>query len=66
MRIYNTGFDSVEIVVADPDPGSSVFLTPGSRIHDGKKSRLGIRAKHPGWPDHFSDSIVTIFWVKNI
>jgi hypothetical protein len=63
MRIYNTGFDSIEIVVADP--GSSAFLTPGSGIQDGKKSGFRIRIKHPGWPDHISDSIVTIFCVKN-
>jgi hypothetical protein len=58
MRIYNTGFVSIEIVVAYPDPGSSAFLTPGSGIQDGKKSGFRIRVKHPVWPDNFSDSIV--------
>jgi hypothetical protein len=32
--------------VADPDPGSGIFLTPGSRM--GKKSISGIRDEHPG------------------
>ena len=27
--------------VADPDPGSGVFMTPGSGIWDGKKTRSG-------------------------
>jgi hypothetical protein len=27
--------------VADPDPGSGAFLTPGSGIRDGKKSDPG-------------------------
>ncbi len=35
--------------VADPDPGSGAFLTPGS----GKNN-----------PDHISESLETIFWVK--
>ncbi len=36
--------------VADQDPGSGAFLTPGSGIQDGKKegSGSGIRNEHPG------------------
>ncbi len=34
--------------VADPYPGSGAFLTPGSGIRDGKKSRARIRDEHPG------------------
>jgi len=34
-----------ECSVADPDPGSGVYLTPGSGI--GKKSGSGIRDEHP-------------------
>jgi hypothetical protein len=34
-----------ECGVADPDPGSGVYLTPGSWI--GKKSGSGIRDEHP-------------------
>jgi hypothetical protein len=42
--------------VADPDPGSGSFLTPGS----GKSvSETGMNN-----PDHISDSLETIFWVK--
>jgi hypothetical protein len=32
--------------VADPDPGSGVFLTPGSGM--GKKIKIRIRDEHPG------------------
>ncbi len=49
--------------VADPNPGYTgpgAFLTPGSRIRDGKKkSGSGISI-----PDHFSESLETVFWVK--
>jgi hypothetical protein len=44
--------------VADPDPGSGAFLTPGS----------GIRKKpipDPGSQIHIFESLVTIFWVKS-
>jgi hypothetical protein len=41
------------------DPGCSAFLTPGSGM--GKKSRSGFGIKIP---DHISDSLETIFWVK--
>ncbi len=36
--------------VADPDPGLGAFLTPGSRIRDGRKSAYGsgIRDEHLG------------------
>jgi hypothetical protein len=42
------------------DPGSGAFLTPGFGI--GKKSRSG------SWmniPDHISESLEIVFWVKN-
>ncbi len=44
--------------VADPDPGSRAFLTPGS----------GIRNRFfpdPGSQTHIFESLVTIFWVKS-
>ena len=44
--------------VADPDPGSGAFLTPGS----------GIRNRFfpdPGSQIHNSESLLTIFWVKS-
>jgi hypothetical protein len=34
--------------VADPDPGSGAFLTPGSGIRDGEKVRIRIRDEQPG------------------
>ncbi len=34
---------------ADPDPGCGAFLTPGSGMNN---------------PDHISESLETIFWVK--
>jgi hypothetical protein len=39
-----------ECSVADPDPGSGAFLTPGSGIRDGRKSasESGIRDEQPG------------------
>jgi hypothetical protein len=46
--------------VADPDPGSGHLLTPGSEM--GKKSRSG---SGMNIPDHISESLGTIFWVKN-
>jgi hypothetical protein len=45
---------------ADPDPGSGAFLTPGSGL--GKKSRSG---SGMNIPDLISESLETIFWVKN-
>jgi len=39
--------------VADPDPGSGAFMTPGSRMLD------------PGYQTHIFESLVTIFWVKS-
>ncbi len=45
--------------VADPDPGSGAFLTPGSGM--GKKSRSG---SGMNIPDHISESLETILWVK--
>ncbi len=37
--------------VADPDPGSGAFLTPGSGMNI---------------LNHISESLETIFWIKNI
>ncbi len=45
--------------VADPDPGSGAFLTPGSGM--AKKSGSGSGMNNP---DHISESLKTIFWVK--
>ncbi len=44
--------------VADPDPGSGAFLTPGSGIRDGLKSGSGSGMNNP---DHISESLGTIF-----
>jgi hypothetical protein len=45
--------------VADSDPRSGAFLTPGSGVC--KKSGSGSRMNNP---DHISESLGTIFWVK--
>jgi hypothetical protein len=45
--------------VADPDPGFGAFLT--SRSGMGKKSGSGSGMNNP---DHVSESLETIFWVK--
>jgi hypothetical protein len=51
----NTGLGSV----ADPDPGSGAFLTPESRTVKNLGSGSGMNN-----PDHISESLETIFWVK--
>ncbi len=43
--------------VADPDPGSGAFLTPGSEI----RNRF---FPDPGSQTNIFESLVTIFWVK--
>ncbi len=45
--------------VANPDPGSVAFLTPGSGM--GKKSGSGSGMNNP---DHISESLETMFWIK--
>jgi hypothetical protein len=45
--------------VADLDPGTGAFLSPGSG--SGKKSRSGSRINIP---DHISESFETVFWLK--
>jgi hypothetical protein len=57
IQINNT--DIFPTSVADPDPGSGAFLTPGSRIS--KKSGSGINNQ-----DHISESSETIFGAKKI
>jgi hypothetical protein len=48
--------------VADSDPGSGAFLSldPGSGMGKKTKSGSGMNI-----PDHISESLETIFWVKN-
>jgi hypothetical protein len=55
-------FNILSSSVADPDPGSIVFLAKGSgsEIRIGKKSGSGINI-----PDNFSGSLETGFCVKN-
>jgi hypothetical protein len=49
--------------VVDPDPGSGAFLTPGSAMGKNQDpipgSGSGINI-----PNHISESLKTIFWVK--
>ncbi len=47
---------------ADPDPGSSVFLTPGSGSGMEKKYGFGIWGMNI--PNYF-ERLETFFWVKN-
>jgi hypothetical protein len=54
--------------VADPDPGSGAFSTPGSGIRAGKKSRSRIRDPGSGSgmniPDLIFDNLLSVFWVQ--
>jgi hypothetical protein len=50
--------------VADPDPGSGAFLTPGSRIRNRFFPEAGSRISDPGSQTHIFEGLVTIFWVK--
>jgi hypothetical protein len=49
-----------QVAISVADPGSGAFLTPGFWM--GKKSRSG---SGMNIPDHISNSLKTIFWVKN-
>jgi hypothetical protein len=51
----------VKISVADPDPGSDAFLTLYPGYGMGKKAGSGSGMNNP---DHISESLETIFWVK--
>ncbi len=46
--------------VADPDPGSGACLTPGSGMGIQSRYRSGMNIF-----DHISESLETIFWLKN-
>jgi hypothetical protein len=50
--------------VADPDPESVAFLTPGSGIRNGFFPDPGSRNPDPGSQTHIFESLVIIFWVK--
>jgi hypothetical protein len=49
----------ITVSVADPDPGSVAFLTPGSRMSTKARSRSEMKIS-----DHISESLETIFRVK--
>ncbi len=51
--------------VADPDPGSGAFLTPGSGIRNRFFPDPGSRIPDLGSQTHIFESLVTIFWVKS-
>ncbi len=51
--------------VADPDPGSGAFLTPGSGIRYRFFPDPGSRISDPGSQDHIFKTFLTIFLVKS-
>ncbi len=58
LRLWHWQSDALTTSVADQDPGSGAFFTPGS----------GIRNRFfpdPGSQTHIFESLVTIFWVKS-
>jgi hypothetical protein len=60
-RVFLPKFACVSIGrIADPDPGSGAFLTPGSGIRDGKKSGSWMNI-----PDHISESLEPVSRTKN-
>jgi hypothetical protein len=54
-------FTSPESSIADPNPESGAFLTPGSGM--GEKSRSGSESGM-NILEHISESLETMFWVK--
>jgi hypothetical protein len=58
MQRYSYLCTDILTSVADPDPGSGAFLTPGTGIRD----RF---FPDPGSLTHILESFVTIFWVKS-
>ncbi len=55
--------------VADPDPGSGAFLTPGSGTRNLGWGKIRIRIRDQDLsgrnnPDHISENLETMFWVK--
>jgi hypothetical protein len=50
--------------VADPDPGSGAFLTPGSGIRNGFFPDPVSRISDPGSQEHILKSFLTIFFGK--
>jgi hypothetical protein len=57
IRIQLNSFRIRITSVADPDPGSGAFLTPGS-------GRGFFRISDPGSQTHIFEGLVTSFWVK--
>jgi hypothetical protein len=48
------------------DPGSGAFLTPGSGMgNKNKEPDRGSGGSVMNIPDHISESLETVFWVKN-
>ncbi len=66
LNIYRCYFATlINCSVADPDPGSGAFLTPGSGIWDPEWIFSGSRISDPGSQDHILKSFLTIFLVKS-
>jgi hypothetical protein len=67
MQVYKLDIDGNKNLnkktIATPDPESGAFLTPGSGNRDIKK--IPDPGSGMNIPQHFSESIETVFWVKN-
>jgi len=58
----------IPVSVADPDPGSGAFLTPGSVIRDPEWVFSGSRISDPGSKDRILKGLLTIFqkiWIRD-
>jgi hypothetical protein len=64
-NLCNAPYDKLPASVADPDPGSDAFLTPGSWIQDQRWVKKSKSGSGMNIPDHVSESLETNFWVKN-
>jgi len=62
--LAQTEYYTVKSSVADPDPGSGAFLTPGSGIRNRFFPDPGSQIPDPESYTHIFESLATIFWLK--
>jgi hypothetical protein len=60
VSLLEMRLDIIFITVVDPDPGSGTLLSPGSWMGKKTRSESGMNI-----PYQYSESLETIFWVKN-